>query len=341
MVPVTMPTPRLLRHRLVPTLLAALAASVAAARWLLQGDGNVYTDLAKRLYVADPDLGWRVASASPVWIGLDAVAALALIAVGSAAFIWAARRWRFERGWIHAVLLAVPVVALVGLGLAFASGSAPVGATTLLPAGSIEAPASGVSGAFPRIKAGAFEVLDHPESAITARITAGGESFDARFANGIAGHWSGDPSNFAAPMKALFRVPASAVDTGIALRSRHAREDYLQAGTHPVIELAIKRIIAIEQRAPGRVAFTAEATVSLIGSEQHVLVNGEMILADADAKARLNIGFAGDTFIVRAELSLRISETPLAADAGDFDGDVLPISTTLILVRSNIKGVSS
>ena len=46
-----------------PFLLAiapAVAVGAGAARWALQGSGNVYTAVHKRFYVPDPDLGWRV-----------------------------------------------------------------------------------------------------------------------------------------------------------------------------------------------------------------------------------------------------------------------------------------
>ena len=51
---------------------AALLASLA--RWFVQDSGNLYTALEKRFYLPDPNLGWRVSAAHPVWIGIDACA---------------------------------------------------------------------------------------------------------------------------------------------------------------------------------------------------------------------------------------------------------------------------
>src|SRR5690606_36238206 len=63
---------------------AVVATGLAAMRWLAQGAGNVYTDLGRRFYVADPDLGWRAVEERTLFLGLDVVAGLAGLVVGLA-----------------------------------------------------------------------------------------------------------------------------------------------------------------------------------------------------------------------------------------------------------------
>jgi hypothetical protein len=69
------------RSRFAPAAVAGAALVAAVVRWGLQGSGNLYTAFAKRFYVPDPDLGWRVSTRHPIWIGLDACAVIAVIAV--------------------------------------------------------------------------------------------------------------------------------------------------------------------------------------------------------------------------------------------------------------------
>ena len=57
-----------LRSPFAPVVLPLLALTAAATRWVMQGSGNLYTALAKRFYVPDPDFGWREAEAHPVWL---------------------------------------------------------------------------------------------------------------------------------------------------------------------------------------------------------------------------------------------------------------------------------
>ena len=69
-----------------PYLLAiapAVALAAGGVRWLLQGSGNLYTATTKRFYTPDPDLGWRVAKGGPLWLGLEVLAILAAVTVGT------------------------------------------------------------------------------------------------------------------------------------------------------------------------------------------------------------------------------------------------------------------
>ena len=50
--------------------------------------------------------------------------------------------------------------------------------------------------------------------------------------------------------------------------------------------------------------------------------------------ALARLGLTGDVLLVQADLALAIHETALAPDAGDFDGDRLPIHVALVLRRT-------
>ena len=315
---------------------AAVAVAAAGARWLIQGSGNVYSALEKRFYVADPDLGWRVASDTPIWIGLEVIGILVAVAIGIVGAAFVIRRierkrgtaWRWPRiaAWIVAALpLVIPIAA-------FATGLGPDGGREALPRGVTAAPPErGIEGDLGR-PAGRYEVVKHAGTAITARVAAGKEAFDARFAGDIQGVWVGDPSDLTTPMTADVSAAAASVDTGIELRSKHAREEYLYADKFPRIGFALRRVLAARQDAPDVVVFRAEGAVSLMGKAHVVETTGTMRALDGAAAQR--IGLAGQTVLaVQADLQLKISQTALAADADSFDNDLIPINVALVLVH--------
>ena len=77
------------------------------------------------------------------------------------------------------------------------------------------------------------------------------------------------------------------------------------------------------------VAFRAHGTLSLIGRKHSIEIAGTLAQPDAAALARL--GPAGSILIVKATFSIAIKDTALASDAGDFDGDLIPIAVSLVL----------
>jgi len=315
--------------------LAALAAGVT--RWLVQGSGNVYTALSKRFYVPDRDLGWRAVDSGALWLGLEVLALIGAVAAGVAAAAWVIRRR--ERGtgrrWTAARLAiwlaaAVPLMAPVW---AFASGGRPDGALDALPAGaSAAAPDRGVEGDL-GLPAGRYQVVAHAGTSITAHLSAGGEAFDARFTGDVAGSWSGDPRDLTRPTSGDVSVATASVDTGIELRSKHARESYLLADKYPRLTFRLDQIVAARQDAPDLVAFRARGTIGLIGREHPVEVTGTARALDAAGRQRL--GLAGDApaMVVAADLAVVIKDTALAPDAGDFDGDRIPVHASLVLVH--------
>jgi polyisoprenoid-binding protein YceI len=319
------------RSPFAPALLPVIALIAALARWATQGSGNLYTALDKRFYVADPDLGWRISPTQPIWLGLEVCAAILAVAIGLLIGGLIIRKLERRRGrtivplrvaaW---VIAAVPLVVPIA---AFVSGGAPANARESLPASQAVVLETGVSGSLD-LPAGTYAVVAHAGTAITAKLTAGGEAFDARF-GGATGSLKLDPRALEKTVTGEVSVPAASVDTGIGERSKHAREGYLLASKHPQIVFALERVIAARQDTPSVVAFRASGRVSLIGKTHPIEVTGTITKPDATGLGRL--GLDGNVLVVAAQFSLAIRDTALAPDAGDFDGDRIPIQITLIL----------
>jgi hypothetical protein len=318
-------------------LLPIVALLAGLLRWLLQGSGNLYTATAHRYYVADPDLGWRVVDNGPPWLGLEILAVIAGVAVGLVAAAWLLRRLERRRGaplgWVRIALWIAAALPLAVPAWAFAGGFAPDGAREQLPAGLAQAPTSGIDGSLPGLAAGTYRVVPHSGTSITARLSAGGEAFEARFAGGIEGSWRGDPADLSQPMTAEISAATDKVDTGIALRNKHAREEYLKAGEHPRIGFRLSRLVAASRTSDGAVAFRGEGVVSLMGREHPVAITGTLRAPDTAGRQRLGLDPAAPTLVATAAFELHLHETALAADAGDFDGDLIPISASLVLVH--------
>ena len=222
-----------------------------------------------------------------------------------------------RKGW----LLLVPI-------LAFASGGAPAGAIDTLPAETIKGIESGITGIIDA-PAGRYEVVAHEGTTITAQLSAGHETFDARFGGGIRGSWQGDPRDLTKPVTAEISVEAASVDTGIDERSTHAREEYLHADKYPKVTVTIDRVLAASQAHANAIEFRAHGTLALIGKTTEVEITGAMRKPDAAALARL--GLTGDVLLVKAKLSVLIKDSALASDASTFDGDKIPIQVSLVM----------
>lgn len=314
--------------------IAAVAASVA--RWLIQGSGNVYTATTKRFYVPDPDLEWRVATGGPLWLGLEVIAVMAGVVVGIAAALWLVRRWERKRGepitWARTIV-AVGGVALCAVPiLAFASGLGPAHGREALPEGaSAAAPETGIEGALP-LPAGRYQVVAHVGSSITAKITAGKETFEARFARGIEGTLEGDLQDLTKPIAVAVSVATTSVDTGVDLRSEHARGDYLNADKFPRIALRIVKLVAARQDRPDQLAFRAAAELDFLGETLAVEVTGTLRAADAAARARLKLGADDHVLLVTAHLEITVKGSALRT-RDSFEADRIPITVSLVLVK--------
>lgn len=318
-----------------PVVLPIAALIAALVRWQLQGSRNLYTAVSKRFYVPDPDLGWQISPRHPLWIGLELCAVIAAIAAALVVAGWWTRRREARLGhrtpalrgaaWLVGALpLALPI-------LAFASGSGPPNAVDTLPASTIQGIESGIVGIIDA-PAGRYEIVAHPGTSVTAHLSSGHETFDARFAGAIRGSWQGDPHDFTRPVTAEVSVDAASVDTGIDLRSTHARDEYLLASQFPKITVALDRVLAANQAGAGAIRFRAHGTLSLIGKTHSIEVTGTMKKPDAAALERLHLkDLGGDVLLVQAEFPVVIKETALAKDAGDFDGDKIPIQVSLVM----------
>ncbi len=320
-----------------PALVALVAVIASLVRWVLQGSRNFFTALEKQFYVPDPDAGWALSDQHPIWLGLELIGVLVGVVVGLAIGGWLIRRRERRTGargktlrgaaWAVAVaLFAVPIAA-------FATGFGPPDGRDVRPlreavvidtaaqpapiAGSLEAPA------------GRYEVVAHKLTEIAARLKAGGDTFDARFAEGVQGEWRGDPRDLTKPMTAEVSADVAGVDTGIGGRSKSARESFLKADKFPRVGWKLDKLVAARQDGPGAIVFRANGTAELMGKTHPVEVTGSLKQADAAALQRL--GLTGAVLIAEADFSLVIKETALAPDAGTFAGDRFPIHVSLVL----------
>jgi polyisoprenoid-binding protein YceI len=311
--------------RFLPVVLVVTALLASLARWATQGSHNIYTAFAKRFYIPDPDLGWRISNQHPVWLGLEICAVLLATAIGLALLaVFVRRTFVLVGSYVIATLsLVVPIVA-------FASGAGPLGGKDTLPPSAAVKLEGGIEGALDA-PAGDYAVVTHPGTAVTTHLSAGGEAFDARFGD-VTGTWHGDPHALAQPMHAEISVATASVDTGVGERSKHAREKYLLAEQFPRIAVVISQVLAVRQTTANELAFRAAGSARFMGKLHAVEITGVMQRPDAAALQRL--GLAGDVLLVQADFSLVIAETALASDAHDFDGDRFPIHVSLVLRRN-------
>ena len=310
--------------RFLPVVLVVAALLASLARWALQGSHNIYTALAKRFYVPDPDLGWRISNQHPLWLGLEICAVLLATAIGLALVLVFVRRKIVAIGAhvVGVLTLAVPI-------LAFASGAGPIGGKDTLPPSAAVKLEGGIEGAL-GAPAGDYAVVSHAGTAVTAHLSAGGEAFDARFGD-VTGTWHGDPHDLAKPVHAEISVATASVDTGVGERSKHAREKYLVADQFPRITVEILKVLAVRQTSANEIAFRAAGTAHLMNKAHAIEITGVMQQPDAAALQRL--GVSGDVLLVQADFSLVIAETALSADAHDFDGDRFPVHVSLVIRR--------
>ena len=76
------------------------------------------------------------------------------------------------------------------------------------------------------------------------------------------------------------------------------------------------------------VDFRAHGTLSLIGRKQSIEIAGTLEQPDT---ALTRLGLTGSIMLVKATFSIAIKDTALAAKAGDFGGDSIPISVSLVM----------
>jgi polyisoprenoid-binding protein YceI len=325
------------RSAFAPAAVALLAVIAALVRWALQGSRNFYTAFHKQFFVETPDVRCAPSDQHAIWLGLEVIGIMAAIAVGLAAGGWIiARRERKTSARstiLRAAAWALPMPPLALAIAAFASGFGPAGGRdTCPPAEAVvidtAAQPAPITGAL-ALPAGRYEVVPHKLTAIAVRLKAGGDTFDARFAEGVTGEWRGDPGDLTRPMSGEVSADAASVDTGIGARSNHARDGFLKADRFPRIGWKLDQLVAARPDGAGRIAFRAQGTAQLMDRTHPVEVTGSLKQADAAALARL--GLTGSVLIAEADFSLVIKDTALAPDAGTFTGDRFPIHVSLVL----------
>lgn len=324
-----------LRLSFVPTGIVASAFVASLVRWYVQGSGNRYTALAKRFYVPDPDLGWRVSTQHPIWLGLDACAVIiiGMFGVGVLGVVsWRrASRHPVQVRVLRAVSWALASIFVCIPVLAFASGPGPLHARDTLPPSAAVLVEDGIEGSLDAPQ-GSYAVVSHAGTAVTARLSAGGDTFDARFGD-VTGIWQATPRNLQLPMHAAISVAAASIDTGVGERTKHVRERYLHVDEFPRIDVTLDRVAAVRANGSNEIAFRAPASVSLLGRSDMVEAVGTLSKLDEAALARL--GLTGDVLLVQADFTLSIRDTALAPKAHDFDSDRISIHVSLVLRHTN------
>lgn len=318
-------------------VLGGVGVALWVARILTQGDVVMWTDIARGFWVPDPTLGWIETRERWVWLGLEGLGVAAGVVIGASALAWLARRWGAGQG--HGRLAAtLGTLALVGAGVsaaapvlpvwAFVSGLPPAGAERLLPSAPPPAAAPAVVKAeepLP-VPAGRWVVASSTHNLLVARVTAGGETFDARFAP-VSGEVTLEPAALARS-RARLEVPAGSIDTGIDLRNGHAR-GYLGAEQHPTIALSIEGLDAVEGGGAAR-TFNARGMLGIMGRRLEVPVTGTLTALDETASAALGVT-GGPALLVSAGFSVAV--TAVGLDRDNFDADAITLTGRFVLVR--------
>lgn len=326
-----------MRSAFAPIALALIALGAGLARWLMQGSRNFYTAFDKQFYVPGPADTWVISDERAVWIGLDSFGAVFGALIALAVGGWFIRRRERKSGErskkLRALAWIVAGAQLVLPLLAFAKGFGPAGGRDIRPqreAVVIDTAAqpAPITGAL-ELPAGRYEVVASKVTEIAVRLKAGGDSFDARFAEGVTGSWRADPKDLTKPMTAEVIAVADNVDTGIGARTNHAREGFLKTATFPKLGWKLEQLVAARQDGPGKVVFRAKGSAELMGKTHPVEVTGS--LKQADEAALKALGLTGAVLIAEADFSLVIKETALAPDAASFTGDRFPIHVSLVL----------
>ena len=150
-------------------ILPCVSAGLALIRWLWQDTGNVWSKLDLKVYLPDPDLGWRRTEMGYTWIGLDSIAVLLCLAVG--VYI-VARVLQGRRGrgvlWGQRAAQCVAAASLLLPAYAFWGGLPESGAKETRPTAVIEAPTGGVNASLVGAPSGRYVVVSHPEPARSA-----------------------------------------------------------------------------------------------------------------------------------------------------------------------------
>jgi hypothetical protein len=312
------------RRLYLAALLPLSAMLLSLLRYWQQGDSNVWTKLDLHLYVTDPDLGWRQLDEGLFWLGLDSVLLLLLttllVLVGARLLV--ERSTRLQAGlWIGAALpLALPL-------WAFLSGAPVQGAHATRPLQEASTEMQGVQAHLPDLPAGRYEILEHKNTGIVAQLSAGGETFDARWIR-IDGGLKMTPEDLSSAIEARFTTNSGSVDSDLGERDKHIRE-YLQSDRHPEFSLTLEELLATREQEAG-LRFQARARLQLMGAALPVEVSGQLSQPDAEARARLGVK-AENLLLLKASFPLELASTPIEEPEELFDSLQANIHVTLLL----------
>jgi len=212
---------------------------------------------------------------------------------------------------------------------AFVSGMPPAGAERLLPLNVVEQVAPSQPGDLALgfdVPAGSWRVVESKANLVAARVSAGKETFDAKFGP-VTGEVALVPDGLV-KSTASFGVSVTSVDTGVELRNSHA-QDYMSAKDFPSIALILDKIDAV---GPGNSeasrSFSAVGSLTIMGKTLPVPLSGSLALLTAAERSELGVD-APHAILVNASFILPVLETPL--DRSNFDVDQFPLTVRLVI----------
>ena len=314
---------------LVPPLLAALLCLV---RWWIQGASGVWTKLALRPYRPDPDLGWRRQEEELVWLGLDAVLICVLVALGVWLGYWLLRKRSGKGGILRLFLGAVSVAPLALPAAAFLSGSVPEGARATLPHRERSATTT-VEAGLTSVPSGNYQLLEHRDAAVVVSVEAGGERFDARFAGGLEGSWSGNPATLGEAMTGWVSVDAGSLDSDLGERDDHAK-GYLKVDSHPRIRFELESIQGSRAAEGNAVELSLGGHLQLMGRRHSIVAQGRLSVPDTNARKRLQLP-DGPLMLLDADFPLDLGTTAIEEPTELFDSLDARVHLTLFWIPTS------
>ena len=325
------------RRWLAIGLTLGLVGGVAwLARWLIQGEGIIYTDIARAFWVPDATLGWVETSERWVWLGLDGLAIVTAVVIGTAMMLYLGLKLaRREAGRAVKIAKVMRGVAMLGAGVAmlapimpawaFVSGMPPQGAVRLLPETKLVAAAPDSVAPTLAVTAKQWVAANVPATLVVAQIAAGGETFDAKFGP-LTATLQMDPAALATT-SGKFEVPAATINTGVELRNTHAA-GYLEAEKFPTIAVTVVKVGQLQASGTG-VGFTADGEVALMGKSLPVVMTGTVVALDVGKRSELQVN-APEALLVTVSFKLKIAQTLLKRE--NFDADELTLTGRIVLV---------
>jgi polyisoprenoid-binding protein YceI len=127
------------------------------------------------------------------------------------------------------------------------------------------------------LQAGEYQVDKEQENLVKFISDAPLEDFEG-ITDKIDGYifWEGD--DLLKNSELYFEVDLNSLDTGIGLRNRHMRENYLHTDKHPFTHFTGK-LIKVENVQDGEYTVTAKGTMFIHGVEREKVIEGKLVPA--------------------------------------------------------------